>query len=215
MRKVSTKVGAEHLSVHSADCLLEKGTKVLLHCCCAPCSASILECLHQEGIAVTIFFYNPNIHPKEEYELRKQEVIRLATEWSIPYVDGDDDTLLWFQNTKGMEWEPERGKRCECCFFMRLTKTAHYAKEHGFPFFTTSLSSSRWKDAEQIRTSGEKASHKHGVFFWNRNWRKGELSERGRQIAEEKRFYRQQYCGCVYSLRDANMRREKKGLPPL
>ncbi|QQS58972.1 epoxyqueuosine reductase QueH [Candidatus Peregrinibacteria bacterium] len=191
------------------------GEKVLLHCCCAPCSASILECVRSEGKAVTIFFFNPNIHPKKEYERRKQELVRLATEWNIPFFDADYSAEEWFQKTKGMEEEPERGKRCECCFLLRLKKTAEYAKKNGFFAFSTSLSASRWKDKEQIRRSGEKASEEYDILFWNRDWRKGGLSERGQKISQEKQFYRQQYCGCIYSLRDTNRWRKEKGFPPV
>ena len=108
------------------------GKKLLLHSCCAPCSGEVMEAISASGIEYTIFFYNPNIHPKKEYEIRKNENIRFAEKLGIPIVDADYDVDNWYERAKGMEYEPERGKRCTMCFDMRFERTALYAYEHGF-----------------------------------------------------------------------------------
>ncbi|MCB2081115.1 MAG: epoxyqueuosine reductase QueH, partial [Rickettsiales bacterium] len=122
------------------------GNRVLLHSCCAPCSGELMEAMLDAGIDLTIFFYNPNIHPKKEYEIRKSENIRYAEKMGIPFVDADYDVQNWFARAKGMEYEPERGIRCTMCFDMRFERTALYAHEHGFDVFTSSLGISRWKN---------------------------------------------------------------------
>ena len=107
--------------------------KVLLHSCCAPCSGEVMEAMQAGGIDFTIYFYNPNIHPREEYELRKAENIRFAQSSGVAFVDADYDTDHWFARAKGLEWEPERGARCTMCFDLRFERTALYAHENGFP----------------------------------------------------------------------------------
>ena len=119
---------------------------VLMHSCCAPCAGELMEAFVFSKIEFSIFFYNPNIHPKKEYEIRKQENIRYAKEHNIPFIDCDYDTDNWFERTKGMEHEPERGIRCTACFDMRFERTALYAHENGFPVITSSLGISRWKN---------------------------------------------------------------------
>lgn len=188
------------------------GDKVLLHSCCAPCSGPLIEKMHDAGIKLTIFFYNPNIHPKKEYELRKQENIRYAEKLGLDFVDADYDVQNWFARAKGMERVPERGMRCTMCFDMRFERTALYAHEHGFDVFSSSLGISRWKDMEQINDCGRRsASNYDGLTYWDYNWRKDGGGARMYDLAKEERFYQQQYCGCIYSLRDTNEWREGKG----
>ena len=127
---------------------------VLMHSCCAPCSGELIEALKFSGINFSLLFYNPNIHPKKEYEIRKSENIRFCEKHDIEFIDLDYDTDNWFARTKGMEHEPERGVRCTACFDMRFERTALYAKEHGFPIITSSLGISRWKDMDQIGNCG-------------------------------------------------------------
>jgi predicted adenine nucleotide alpha hydrolase (AANH) superfamily ATPase len=186
--------------------------QVLLHSCCAPCSGEVIRAMHEAGLEITIFFYNPNIHPEKEYVIRKQENIRYADELGLPFVDADYDTDNWFERTKGMEWEPERGIRCTACFDLRFERTALYAHEHGFSVFTSCLGISRWKDLEQVSASGVRAAaHYPGLHYWTYNWRKGGGSQRMYEIAKEHGFYKQEYCGCVYSLRDTNRERRERG----
>lgn len=184
--------------------------KLLLHSCCAPCSGEVMEALLVSEIDFSIFFYNPNIHPVQEYELRKQENILFAKKHGIPFIDADYDKDNWFTRVKGLEWEPERGARCTACFDMRFERTALYAHEHGFPVMSSSLGISRWKDMNQINTSGEGAAARYpGLVYWTYNWRKNGGGERMYQIAKRENFYKQEYCGCVYSLRDTNAWRQQ------
>jgi predicted adenine nucleotide alpha hydrolase (AANH) superfamily ATPase len=155
------------------------------------------------GIKPTVYFFNPNIYPSEEYEIRKKEAIRFMKEKNIDFIDGDYNHEGWLKAVKGMENEPERGGRCLKCFLLRLTETARYASEHGFTLFTTTLASSRWKSLEQINEAGRKAAMKYpSTLFWEQNWRKGGLQERRNQLLKEYNFYNQQYCGCEFSIRN-------------
>lgn len=186
--------------------------KLLLHSCCAPCSGEVMEALVYSNIDFTIFFYNPNIHPRKEYEIRKEENVRFAEKHNIPFVDADYDRDEWFGRAKGMEFEPERGIRCTMCFDMRFEGTALYAYENGFPVICSSLGISRWKNMEQINDCGERAAaHYPGITYWTYNWRKNGGSERMIKISKEEKFYQQEYCGCVYSLRDTNRWRLENG----
>ena len=194
--------------------LPEGRTKLLLHSCCAPCSGEVMEAIAASGIEYTIFFYNPNIHPREEYELRKNENIRFAEKHHIPFVDADYDMENWFSRIKGLEWEPERGARCTACFDMRFERTALYAHEHDFSVITSCLGISRWKDMNQINGSGVRAANRYpGMLYWEFNWRKKGGAERMVEISKEEKFYQQEYCGCVYSLRDTNKWRDQTNRP--
>lgn len=186
--------------------------KLLLHSCCAPCSGEVMEALLASGIDYTIFFYNPNIHPLKEYEIRKEENIRFAQEHGVAFIDADYDVDNWFERAKGMEFEPERGIRCTMCFDMRFERTALYAHEHGFPVISSSLGISRWKDMNQINGCGHRAAEKYpNMVYWDYNWRKGGGSSRMIEISKREHFYQQEYCGCVYSLRDTNAWRRERG----
>lgn len=193
-----------------------EGGRVLLHSCCAPCSGEVMEAIAASGIEFAIYFYNPNIHPREEYELRKQENIRFAEKHSIPFVDADYDKDNWFQRVKGLEWEPERGTRCTACFDMRFERTALHAHEHGYPVITSCLGISRWKNLAQINDCGVRAAARYpGMKYWEFNWRKKGGSSRMLEISKEERFYQQEYCGCIYSLRDTNKHRLQHGRPKI
>ena len=188
--------------------------EVLLHACCAPCSSAIVEWLVQHDIRPTIFYYNPNIWPIEEYEIRKNESKRHAEALGLTWIDGDYNHEQWRQDVCGLEGEPERGRRCEQCFTLRLTVTARKAQELGIPYFTTTLASSRWKSLEQINRAGliaqETIRYESNLspltshlspLYWAQNWRKGGLYERRNQLLKEFDFYNQQYCGCEFSKR--------------
>ena len=190
--------------------------KVLLHSCCAPCSGEVMEAMLASGIDFTIFFYNPNIHPQKEYELRKGENIRFAEKYGVPFVDADYDRDNWFARAAGLEDEPERGKRCTMCFDMRFERTALYAHEHGFPVMTSSLGISRLKDMEQINGCGRRAAARYpGLLYWDYNWRKQGGANRMVEIAKREQMYQQEYCGCAYSLRDSNRARRTNGREPI
>ena len=184
----------------------------MLHSCCAPCSGEVMEAIIASGIDFTIFFYNPNIHPKKEYDLRKDENIRFAEKHNIRFIDADYDVDNWFERAKGMEMEPERGIRCTMCFDMRFERTALYAFENGFDIISSSLGISRWKNFDQINDSGiRSASHYEGIRYWTYNWRKKGGSARMLEISKKEEFYMQEYCGCAYSLRDTNKWRMENG----
>lgn len=186
--------------------------KILLHCCCAPCSCSILQRLIESGVAPTVYFYNPNIDPSEEYDRRKAEVLRYVQKMNIPFEDGDRDAAAWEEKVRGYESEPERGKRCDLCFEMRLLKTAELARQKGFRIFATSLGISRWKDLDQVNRAGAKAAAAFpGLVYWDQNWRIEGGQEQMARITKDEAFYRQRYCGCLYSLRGSLRRGLSRG----
>jgi len=132
-----------------------------------------LEAVAASDIDTSIFFYNPNIHPKEEYEIRKDENIRFAKKLGFDFIDADYDKDNWFDRVKGLENEPERGERCTVCFDMRFERTALYAYENKYDVFATTLGISRWKDLNQINNSGLKAANRYNdLAFWDFDWRK-------------------------------------------
>lgn len=176
-------------------------TTVLLHTCCAPCSSAIIEALMQNGITPVIYYCNPNIYPREEYEIRKNECTRYAESLGLEIVDADYDHENWLEAVKGLEDQPERGGRCLKCFKLRLLRTAEYASQRGIKVITTTLASSRWKSLDQINEAGLWACLDKDVIWWDQNWRKGGLQERRLQIIKEYDFYNQLYCGCEFSMR--------------
>ena len=180
--------------------------EVLLHCCCAPCSSAIIEWMLAHDVRPTLYYFNPNIFPEEEYLIRKNECTRYAASLDLDIIDDDYDHEAWRCQVKGMEMEPERGARCLQCFKMRLLHAARKAVELGFEVFTTTLASSRWKSLTQINEAGhwaaKKVSEETGktVRFDDRNWRKGGLQQRRNELLKENGFYNQLYCGCEFSL---------------
>ena len=176
--------------------------QILLHVCCAPCCGYIIEQLLTAGCQLTVLFYNPNIYPEAECSRRKEEVTRFARKKSIPCVDLDYDPEAWRQMIRGLENEPERGKRCAQCFLLRLAKTADYAARHNFKVFATSLGISRWKDLTQVNTAGQQAATRHpGLTFADVNWRANDGFNKSIALARRENFYRQNYCGCEFSRR--------------
>lgn len=194
-------------------------SKVLLHCCCAPCSAAIIEWMINNDTEPVLFYYNPNIYPQEEYLIRKNELTRYAERLKLTVIDGDYDYQAWKDwachnlNTTNLQDFPERGSRCLECFKLRLLETAKKCRELGLEQFTTTLASSRWKSLDQINAAGQWAAEmvngeglmvngeKPTVTFWDKNWRKGGLQDRRNALLKENNFYNQQYCGCQYSMR--------------
>ena len=190
------------------------GGRLLLHSCCAPCAGEIMETVAAAGIDAAVFFYNPNIHPLAEYEIRKRENMRFCEKLGMPFVDADYDMDNWFARTRGLENEPERGRRCDVCFDMRFERAADYAAANGFAAMSSTLGISRWKDMEQINRAGLRAAARHdNLMYWTYNWRKRGGSQRMIEIAKREKFYQQEYCGCVYSLRDTNRWRRQNNRP--
>lgn len=175
---------------------------LLLHACCAPCSSYVLEYLHNY-FEITVDFYNPNIYPKEEYEYRSEEIKRLIKEMNL-----DDKIELivdeyypdeFFNMAKGLEKEPEAGKRCFKCYELRLRRTAELAKERGFDYFTTTLSISPLKNADKLNEIGKKLSDEYNVPYLFSDFKKKNGYKRSIELSKEYNLYRQNFCGCVYS----------------
>jgi len=173
--------------------------RLLLHVCCAPCSTSVIERL-KEAYKITLYFYNPNMHPEEEYGKRLEEAKRLATELGIDLIEGVYDADKWFELVKGLESEPEGGKRCEICFSMRLRKTAEYAKENKFEVFAATLTVSPYKNSEIINSIGLKIASSVGVEFLPESFKKQDGYKKSIELSKKHGLYRQHYCGCTYSL---------------
>ena len=189
-------------------------SSLLLHSCCAPCAGEIMEAVAASEIKTTVYFYNPNIHPIQEYELRKEENKRYCQKLGFTFIDADYDKDNWFKRIKGLENEPERGERCTKCFDMRFERSALYAHENNFSLFATTLGISRWKDLNQVNNSGLRAANRYdNLTFWDFNWRKQGGSSRMIEISKREEFYQQEYCGCVYSLRDTNKWRKENNRP--
>ncbi|HRY37043.1 MAG TPA: epoxyqueuosine reductase QueH [Candidatus Magasanikbacteria bacterium] len=173
--------------------------KCLLHVCCAPCSIAVIDELKND-YDLTVYFYNPNIYPEQEYLKRKAEVVRVCNEWKIPMIDADYETQNWEECTKGLENEPEGGKRCLNCFAMRLNKAGEYAKQNNFDIFATTLTSGRNKKADVIHPLGFKIAEKFGLKFLDIDWKTEGRQEKGRKMVKDRGIYRQDYCGCRFSI---------------
>ncbi len=182
--------------------------RMLLHACCAPCSSSVVERLQQQ-YELTLFYYNPNIHPQSEYQIRCDEIIRWCERIELPLIVSEYDPQVWHYYVKGYEQEPERGERCTLCYRLRLTQTAHRAKQDGYDLFTTVLSISPHKDADRINQLGDELANAVGVDFYQANFKKQGGFQRSLEISKEQGFYRQNYCGCHYSLAE-NQRRKRQ-----
>lgn len=181
---------------------------LFLHSCCAPCSSYVLEYL-SSFFYITVFFYNPNIYPPEEYEERVTEVERLIKElpakYPISFVVGDYRPELFYDAVKGHEAEEEGRERCVLCFKLRLAEAARMAKESGCDYFTTTLSISPLKDAEVLNSIGEDMAARYGVRYLNSDFKKKNGYKRSTELSKEYDLYRQNYCGCVFSKRDTPM----------
>lgn len=183
-----------------------KKPHLLLHVCCAPCSSYVLEYLTQY-FRITILFYNPNIFPQEEYEKRVLELKRFIREAGyekeVSLIEGNYEPALFFEMAKGMEDLPERGERCYHCYEMRMREGAIYAAKLKADYFTTSLSISPHKDAIWINEIGEKLEQEYGVRHLPSDFKKKSGYLRSIALSEQYHLYRQNYCGCVFSKRDA------------
>jgi predicted adenine nucleotide alpha hydrolase (AANH) superfamily ATPase len=151
---------------------------------------------------VTAYFYDPNIHPEEEYRLRLEEMKRFSHEINLPFISAEYDVERWFDTTKGHEMDQEKGERCSLCFDLRLNKTVRFAKENGFDFFATVLSISPHKDAKMINRVGQILSKKYGIKFLEANFKKREGFKKSVLLSKEYGLKRQDYCGCIYSQRN-------------
>ena len=171
-------------------------SKVLLHCCCAPCSVSCIEPLRDENLEVTAFWYNPNIHPFKEYEARRDCLIEYLEKINLPLIIEEDYGLRKFVENVAYDID----KRCTYCYEHRLEETAKYAAENGFDSFTSTLFASIYQNHELMKAAAEKYAQKYGVKFLYRDFRPN--FKNGNQKAREAGLYMQKYCGCIFSEQD-------------
>lgn len=177
---------------------MNQKNKLLLHSCCAPCSSIVIQEL-KNIYELTIFYYNPNIEPIEEYKKRKKEQIRLIKELNINYIDCDYDNKIFKESIKGLEKEKEGGERCSKCFFLRLNNTAKEAVEEGFNFFCTTLTVSPHKNSKIINEIGLSLESKYNINFLVKDFKKNDGYKKSIELAKKYNLYRQDYCGCLFS----------------
>lgn len=207
------KINYQRIMEEETEKIRKSGRKpsLLLHACCAPCSSAVLECLC-DIFSVTLYFYNPNISPTEEFEFRLAELKRLVTEMRLDisviapkYDNGEFESVV-----KGMEDMAEGGARCAVCYRLRLERAVRYAEEHGFDYVTTTLSVSPYKNAALLNELGNELTQNLNVRYLTSDFKKKNGYKRSCELSAEYNLYRQNYCGCVYSKRAAEMKREKE-----
>lgn len=186
-----------------------KRPSLLLHACCAPCSSAVLEQL-TEQFAVSVLFYNPNISPKSEFEKREAELERLIREMpaarDAKMIRAAYDPAEFYTAVRGLEDIPEGGERCFVCYRLRLEAASKYAAEHGFDYFTSTLSISPLKNAAKLNEIGEMLSEKYGVAHLPSDFKKKDGYKRSIVLSKEYDLYRQDFCGCVFSKREREMK---------
>ena len=187
----------------------ENRPKLLLHVCCAPCSSYVLEYLSRY-FEITLYFYNPNISPESEFELRICELRRFVSEagYTAEIVKGEYEPEKFYEIVRGREDEPEGGERCFLCYRQRLEKSGLYAAKHGFDYFTTTLSISPYKNAEKLNELGSEIAARYGVRYLYSDFKKKNGYKRSIELSREYRLYRQNYCGCIYSKMQAEMQKK-------
>lgn len=181
---------------------------LLLHVCCAPCSTHVIDLLRLD-FAVTAFFYNPNIYPPQEYQRRAQQVSRICQRLGVGVIFGEYDAHNWSRRMRGRQGDREGGPHCVVCFWIRLARTAAVAEDQGFDHFTTTLTVSPHKDARAINRVGQRVARGLRTKFYPADFKKGNGFQRSCQLSRKYGLYRQNYCGCLYSLRERKARRAK------
>jgi len=185
--------------------------KLLLHSCCAPCSSYVIEYL-SEYFSITVFYYNPNIYPEDEYEKRVAEQMRFIREFPakhpVDFIRGDFEKEKFYDAVKGYEGTKEGGERCGRCFRLRLSKTAKLAAELDAGYFTTTLSISPLKSAEKLNEIGEELSKEYGVPYLCSDFKKKNGYKRSVELSAMYGMYRQDYCGCIFSKNEREMQKE-------
>lgn len=183
----------------------ERVPSLLLHSCCAPCSSYVLEYLSQH-FRITVFYYNPNIFPEEEYHMRAEEQRRFIEAFPakhpITFIEGEYIPKDFYDCAKGMELLPEGGERCFACYRLRLEASAKIAKEKGCDFFATTLSISPLKNAEKLNEIGEQLSEQYQTHWLPNDFKKKNGYKRSTELSKEYGMYRQDYCGCIYSFKE-------------
>ncbi len=174
--------------------------RLLLHDCCAPCGGFLFHELSKD-YEVSIYYDNSNIHPVEEYKKRRDEAKKYFTSQGADFFEFQYDHKEWLEAIKGLENEPEKGKRCAMCFCIRLEKTASFAASHKFDYFATTLSISPHKDAKLINAEGERLAEIKDIKFLAGDWKKRNGFLKAMKFSAAQNFYRQNYCGCEFSAR--------------
>ena len=180
--------------------MIQAKEKILLLSCCAPCSCAVIKTLAQKGEDFAVAFYNPNIRPFAEYEKRRDENERVCKLYGVPFVELEYDNKRWCELTKGLENEPERGKRCSVCFEMRLKRVMEYALQNGYTAVASVLGVSRWKNLAQVNEAALRASAATGAAYVHIEGRKNGMQELRAALIKELELYNQTYCGCKPNL---------------
>ncbi|MFW6132210.1 MAG: epoxyqueuosine reductase QueH [Candidatus Aminicenantaceae bacterium] len=176
--------------------------KILLHICCAPDGLYVINLL-RENYKICGYYYNPNIHPLEEYQLRLQETRKIMDKINITLIEEIYDKDYWFQLTDKFKQEPEKGMRCNICYAMRLKKTAQKAAQLNFDIYSTVMSVSPWKKADVLNRIGRMFGRKYHIDFLEANFKKKDGFKKSVELSKEYEMYRQNYCGCLYSKRNS------------
>ncbi len=171
-----------------------------MHICCAPDALYVLQLLKDE-YEVSGFFYNPNIYPRKEYDLRLEETREVAKTLGINLIEGEYDSQQWSKLTEKFKDEPEKGRRCDICYAWRMDKTAQKAAELGFDVFTTVMSLSPWKKADVLNRQGQMFARRYGLEFLAADFKKKDGFTKSVEMSKAHGLYRQDYCGCEYSRR--------------
>ncbi len=174
--------------------------KMLVHICCAPDALYVVDML-QKDYEVSGFFYNPNIHPRKEYDQRLAETRKVADLLGFEIIEGPYDDERWHAITAKFKDEPEKGRRCDVCYALRLAKTAKKASEMGFAVFATVMSLSPWKKADVMNRAGIMFGKRFGIDFLEANFKKKNGFKKSVELSKQHDLYRQDYCGCLYSIR--------------
>ena len=174
--------------------------KLLLHACCAPCATYVTECL-MPHFDITLYYYNPNTHPRDEYLKRLEALNMLALAMGLPVLEGEYNQDAFFLAAEGLEEQPEGGARCAECFKLRLYQTASAAKKGAFDMFATTLTVSPHKNAELINSIGFEAEQLYGAAYLPSDFKKRNGFKRSTELSQELGLYRQSYCGCEFSIR--------------
>ncbi len=200
MQNVNRNYESEMQEIILKNCQRDVKPRLLLHSCCAPCSSSCLERL-KEHFNLTVYYYNPNVDSAQEFEHRAQEQKKLCERLNVECVIEKYNQTEFLSAVQGLEDQPEGGSRCKECFRLRLEKTADYAKDNGFDYFTTTLSVSPLKNAKVLNQLGEQISCQKGISFLVADFKKKNGYLRSIELSKEFGLYRQNYCGCKFSKR--------------
>lgn len=186
----------------------QRKPKLLLHICCIACGVYVMELLRKD-FEVDLYFFNPNIAPKKEYEKRLEEIKKIADSKNFKIIIGKYTHKAWLKKIKGHEKDREKGQRCLICYQYRMESALKLAKKDGYEYFTTTLTTSPHKLAKEISRIGQELSEKYGVKYFDQDFKKQDGFKKSSELSKSLGLYRQDYCGCEFSLRDSNIKRKK------